>query len=165
MPIVDPLFRLTLHCMRTGRHILLAEDDVTEIALYKRAFTKLSITSYSIVRDGVETIEYLQGVGIYADRDKYRFPQWLVLDLKMPRMTGLDVLEWLHDNPVCRIVPTIMLSNSDMEGDVNRAYELGVNAFFTKPTKAQEMVEVFTLIANFWAVAKCPTVSPTALCA
>lgn len=70
----------------------------------------------------------------------------------------------MHDNPVCRVVPTIMLSNSDIDGDVNRAYELGVNAFFTKPTQMQEMVEIFTLIAHFWSIAKCPTITATAKC-
>lgn len=74
--------------MRTGRHILLAEDDPTDLLIYQRAFAKLSITNYNIVRDGVEAVEHLEGKGDYANRARYPFPQWLVLDLKMPRMTG-----------------------------------------------------------------------------
>jgi CheY-like chemotaxis protein len=78
--------------------------------------------------------------------------------------TGLDVLEWMQENPVCRVVPTIMLSNSDIDGDINHAYELGVNAFFTKPRCLTEMEEIFVAIDRFWGLAKLPTIPAAAKC-
>lgn len=109
----------------------------------------MGFTKFRFVHDGVEAIEYLKGEGPYADRREYPFPAWLILDLKMPRKNGLEVLQWLDENEECRVVPTIMLSNSDMPGDIAKAYKSGVNAFFTKPMKLSQMVQTLSLINHF----------------
>jgi CheY-like chemotaxis protein len=150
--------------MRTAKPILVAEDDPDEIFIYERVFKKLNMTGARFVSDGVEAVRYLRGEGDYGDRRRYPFPQWVFLDLKMPRMTGIDVLHWAHSNPVCRVIPTIMISNSAIQHDIDRAYDLGASAFFTKPTRMSETEDMFSLISQFWTAARLPTATPTTKC-
>jgi CheY-like chemotaxis protein len=139
--------------------IFVADDDENEIFIYQTAFKKLGLSNHRFVHDGEEAIQYLRGEGEYCDRVKHPFPRWLLLDLKMPKVDGLGVLRWLRDNPSCRVVPTIMMSNSAQESDIHKAYEIGINAYFTKPLHLQEMVDVLALIHHFWSIAKRPSIT------
>lgn len=145
--------------MAIGGVTLIAEDIEDEIFIYQRAIKKLGIPNVHFVRDGSEVIDYLQGNGQYADRNTYPFPRCLWLDLKMPRMTGFDVLRWLQKNPKCKVVPTIIMSNSNVLRDVDEAYELGANCFFQKPRQLNEMVELIALIDHFWKICLVPEIS------
>jgi CheY-like chemotaxis protein len=144
--------------------VLVAEDEDNDLFFYERGFEKIGIERYRCVRDGQEAIDYLRGHGEYCDREKNPFPNWLMLDLKMPRVDGFGVLEWIKNNPSCKVVPTIIFSSSKQPADVQRAYDYGVNAFFVKPVRMEEMVKTLALIENFWNVAERPLVSADHKC-
>jgi CheY-like chemotaxis protein len=103
-----------------------------------------------VVRDGQEAIEYLSGDGKFSDRTLYPLPHLFILDLKMPRKTGLDVLGWLHEQPELRCLPVLVLSSSAQRTDIERAYELGANGFVVKPPNLEKRVELAKVIGAFW---------------
>lgn len=117
--------------------ILLVEDQENDATLLKMAFTKNKILNpVQWVRDGLEAIAYLNGEGIYADRTLYPFPEVLLLDLKMPRMTGLELLAWIRDHPDFRVIPTIIMTSSRQDIDIEKAYNLGANTYMLKPSSS-----------------------------
>jgi CheY-like chemotaxis protein len=150
--------------MRINELVLVAEDDLDAIFLYERTFKKIDLPNYRIVRNGEEAIEYLCGTGRYSDRHAHPFPDWLILDLKMPRKDGLEVLQWLQENPSCNVVPSVMISASSENKDVRRAYELGVNAFFVKPSALEELAHILRTIKQFWNLAELPHANPMLVC-
>ena len=134
-----------------NRGVLLAEDDPNDVLLLQLAFKEVQIhNSLRAVGDGQEAIDYLSGTGPFADRIRHPFPALVILDLKMPRKTGIDVLEWLAREEALRCLPTIMLSSSGHPGDVEKAYRLGVNAFVTKSSGTSERREFARMIKSFW---------------
>lgn len=144
--------------------VLIAEDDENDIYIYERGLNRIGIENFKCVRDGAEVIEYLRGQGKYQDREQNPFPKWLLLDLKMPRVNGLEVLEWIKKNPSCRVVPTIIFSASQQASDVKKAYDLGANAYFVKPLRMEEMLETLALVNHFWTIAVRPSVEPQHTC-
>lgn len=131
--------------------ILLVEDDENDIFLVRHAFQQADVpAALSVARDGQEAIEYLAGEGQYSDRSRYPLPCVIILDLKMPRIGGLDFLTWLRQQPDLQTLPVIIHSSSALEGDVDRAYRIGVNAFVSKPTSVKERVELARHIKGFW---------------
>ena len=128
--------------MSYGKKILYAEDDPNDVVIFKMAFRRATLPHelYS-VDDGEAAIEWLQGKGQYHDRKEFPMPDVLVLDLKMPRKTGFDVLEWVRGNPELQMLPVIILSSSDMPTDVKRAYQLGATTYFVKSASFQELVQ------------------------
>src|SRR5262250_943064 len=111
--------------------VLLVEDDLNDVFLVKRAFKMAQLpTPLKVVTDGEDAIDYLSGEGKYADRRAHPMPKLIVMDIKMPRKTGLEVLEWVksHRGPLRRI-PVVIVSFSENPKDINRAYELGANAY------------------------------------
>src|SRR2546423_993498 len=137
--------------MKSNFPLLLAEDDENDVFFLQRAFQQAKIQNpILVVRDGQETIAYLSGEGKFSDRRQFPLPYLLLLDLKMPRKTGLDVLEWLHEQPELRCIPVIVLSSSAQRDDIERAYELGANGFVVKPASLEKRLELAKLIAAFW---------------
>lgn len=131
--------------------ILLAEDDTNDAFFLTRAFREAKIDSLvRVTRDGQEALDYLAGLGGFADRKEFPLPCLVILDLKMPRKTGLDVLAWLRKQPVLKSVPAIVFSSSDHRYDVERAYQWGANAFIVKPSSVQKRLELARLIKGFW---------------
>jgi CheY-like chemotaxis protein len=142
--------------------VLLAEDTEVEVELYRLAMERAgTVDSFEVVNDGEELIAYLRGKPPF-NRNGSPQPNIILLDLKMPRMDGFDALKWLQQHPDCAIIPTIMISNSWHHSDIQRAYELGVNAFFTKPTMLNDLVEMLKLIFDFWSCSKRP--DPVTIC-
>ena len=92
-----------------------------------------------IVTDGEQVISYLRGEGSFADRQQFPFPGVIFLDIKMPRLGGFGVLEWVHKHPECHVIPTMMFSSSSHPDDVKRAYQLGANAYLVKPATISEL--------------------------
>jgi len=133
--------------------VLLVEDDLNDIFLVKRAFKKAQIQNpLQVVTDGQEAIHYLRGGGRYADREAYPLPKLVVMDIKMPRRTGFEVLEWAkHDGPLRRI-PIVIVSSSDNPADINRAYELGANAYMVKPVDYRAVEKLFESITHYWGL-------------
>ena len=129
----------------------MADDDENDIFLLRRAFRDADVRNpLHAVSDGQEAIDYLLGEGKYADRIEFPFPSIVILDLKMPRKTGLDVLRWLRDEAGLSCLPTIMLSSSAHPSDVENAYLLGANAFVVKPPGMSERTELARMIKGFW---------------
>lgn len=131
--------------------ILLAEDDENDVFFLKHAFQAADITHpVQVARDGQEAIDYLAGAGIFTDRARYPLPGLVLLDLKMPIKDGLEVLAWKREQPPVRCLPVIVFSSSGQPGDVERAYELGANAFVRKPPSTVKRIELARLIKGFW---------------
>lgn len=95
-----------------------------------------------IVRDGQEAVDYLSGNGPYADRFAHPLPALVVLDLKMPRMSGFDVLAWLATKPEFRSLPAVVLSSSADESDIKRARQLGAREYFVKPHSFDDLINI-----------------------
>jgi CheY-like chemotaxis protein len=132
--------------------ILLVEDDLNDIFLVKRAFKVARLqTPLQVVTDGVEAMQYLTGEGKYADRKTFPVPRLIVMDIKMPRVAGFEVLEWMKGNghPLRRI-PIVIVSSSDNPADINRAYELGANAYMVKPMDYRAVEHLFQSISHYW---------------
>ena len=131
--------------------ILIVEDREDDILLMRKAFDKASLTNpIKIVRDGEEAMAYLSGEGKYASRDEYPLPDLILLDLKLPRMDGFEVLTWIRKQDGIRGLPIVVLTSSSQLRDVNRAYELGANSFFVKELDFHGSVDLMKLLQRYW---------------
>ena len=131
--------------------ILLAEDREDDILLIRRAFKKGSINNpMHVVRDGDEAVAYLKGEGRYFNREEYPLPDLLLLDLKMPRMDGFEVLRWIRQQPGLSLLRVVMLTSSEDIRDVNVAYRLGANSFMVKPMDFENVVELGKVLRDYW---------------
>jgi CheY-like chemotaxis protein len=131
--------------------VLLAEDDPNDRRLFQLALRRnQKPIQIHEVADGMEVIQYLKGEGKFADRARFPFPNLLILDLKMPRMTGLEVLHWLRHKPEFARLCTVMLSGSGLDKDVAEAYRLGVNSYFRKPSDFSHFIKVLNAIFEYW---------------
>ena len=144
--------------------ILLAEDREDDIVLVQRAFAKGEIQNpLFVVRDGEEAIAYLAGDGKYANRAEYPLPDLLLLDLKMPRVDGFEVLQWVRRQPGFSALRIVVLTSSDQIRDVNTAYQLGANSFMVKPTDFENVIEMAKTLRSYWLqMSKAPEVSRSA---
>lgn len=139
--------------------ILIVEDNPYDVLLLKKALTKAGINDpVQVVEDGVEAIDYLRGAGKYVDRNRFPFPSVLFSDLKMPRLGGFEVLDWLRSHSECAVTPMIILTNSSLDADVRRAYAMGANAYLVKPQKFEDLVEMVRTTYQFWAWCETPLV-------
>ena len=131
--------------------VLLVEDDLNDIFLVKRAFKMAHIQNpLQVVTDGQEAVTYLKGDGKYEDRETYPLPKLIVMDIKMPRKTGFEVLEWVKgDGRPLRRIPIVIVSSSDNPADINRAYELGANAYMVKPMDYRAVEHLFQSITRY----------------
>ena len=134
--------------------VLLVEDDLNDIFLVKRAFKMARLPEpLHVVTDGQEAINYLKGEGKYANRQGYPIPKLIVMDIKMPRRTGFEVLEWVKgDGRPLRRIPIVIVSSSDNPDDINRAYELGANAYMVKPVNFKAVEHMFESITHYWGL-------------
>ena len=134
--------------------VLLVEDDLNDIFLVKRAFKMAHLPEpLQVVTDGQEAINYLKGEGKYANRQGYPIPKLIVMDIKMPRRTGFEVLEWVKgDGRPLRRIPIVIVSSSDNPDDINRAYELGANAYMVKPVNFKAVEHLFESITHYWGL-------------
>lgn len=137
--------------MESHELLLIAEDNPDDALLLRRALVQAGIKArLKFVADGEEMLFYLQGAGAYADRTRHPLPSAIIMDLKMPRKTGLEVLEWLTENPGAAVVPTVVLSSSNMPEDVRNAYRLGANTYFVKPTTFEDLVRTMQKLQDYW---------------
>ncbi len=133
--------------------VLLVEDDLNDIFLVKRAFRRANLHNpLHIVTDGVEAVQYLIGEGKYADRHAHPMPHLIVMDIKMPRKTGLEILEWLKKDGALKRIPVVIVSSSENTADINRAYELGANAYMVKPVDFHAVEHLFQSILHYWGL-------------
>ena len=141
--------------------ILLAEDREDDVLLIRKAFKKAFLTNpLYVVRDGAEAIDYLEGVGRYANRQEFPLPDLLLLDLKMPKVDGFEVLQWLRQQPGFNLLRVVVLTSSDHVNDVNRAYQLGANSFMVKPLDFENFLELSRFMTSYWLqLSKAPQVA------
>ncbi len=132
--------------------ILLVEDDKRDLELTLIALERSQLANDVIVlRDGAQALDYLRREGDYAARAEGN-PAVILLDLKLPKLTGLEVLQTVRGDPALRSIPVVMLTSSQEESDVLRSYELGVNAYVVKPVAFDQFVSAIAELGIFWAV-------------
>ena len=137
--------------------VLLAEDNEDDILATRRAWMKNNIANpLYVVRNGEECLDYLNQRGRYADPASAPRPGILLLDLKMPRMDGLEVIKQIRADEKLRRLPIVILTSSKMEEDRLRGYDLGANAYITKPVGFENFCESVKAIHMFWAIVELP---------
>jgi CheY-like chemotaxis protein len=124
------------------KNILYAEDDPNDLMIFQMRFNRATLPhSLYKVEDGQSAIDWLAGAGKFADREKFPLPDVLILDLKMPKKSGFDVLTWVRSKPEFEPVRVIILSSSDDPTDVKRAYHLGATSYFVKSVSFDELIQ------------------------
>jgi CheY-like chemotaxis protein len=137
----------------TDQPILLVEDDENDVMLLQRAFRRAAIVNpLQVVRHGDDAVAYLEGTGEFADRRLHPLPVLMLLDLKLPRRTGLEVLQWVKERTGVKKIPIIVLTSSKNDEDVNRAYELGANSYVVKPVSFETLLELVKSLELYWLV-------------
>lgn len=131
--------------------ILLVEDNPDDEALTLRAFRKNNVTNEVVIaRDGAEALDYLFGTGTYANRDVTLLPQVIILDLKLPKVDGLEVLRRIRAAAPTRLLPVVILTSSNEERDLLEGYGLGANSYVRKPVDFAEFVDAVRQLGLYW---------------
>lgn len=131
--------------------ILLVEDNPDDELLALRALKKNKMASnVVVVRDGLEAVNYLFAEGEYADRDRNEIPDVILLDLKLPKLDGVEVLNRIRENDVTCMIPVVMLTSSNEEKDIMNAYKGGANSFICKPVDFEQFLEATRQIGTYW---------------
>lgn len=133
-------------------HILLAEDSSNDIELLLSIFEDNSLgNEIDVVRDGVDLMDFLKYRGRHEHREKYQ-PVVILLDIKMPRMNGIEVLKEIKNDPELKSIPVVMLTSSNLDKDIMDSYNMGVNAYVIKPVNFAEFVTAMKNIGVFWGI-------------
>jgi len=142
-----------------AKSILLVEDNPQDEMLILRALNKINLANgIDVVRDGQQALDYLYGQGEFAARQGLELPAVILLDIGLPRLSGLEVLERLRASPATHLLPVVLLTSSDEERDRLKGYENGANSFVTKPLDFAEFAEKVSRIGVYWvAVNESPT--------
>jgi len=137
---------------RAARMVLLVEDNPDDALLIRHAFNKAKLPNpLQVVEDGETALEYLSGQGVYADRTRFPIPGLILLDLKLPRKSGFDVLAWIRQQPSLDRLPVVVLTSHKEIPDINDAYDLGANFYLVKSiafANLREMVQKISDILN-----------------
>lgn len=132
--------------------VLLVEDNVHDVILLKHALQKIGFPCFlHVAENGERAKSYIRGEGEFADRTEYPFPKMVLTDLKMPKMDGFELVEWMRADPKLSSVFIMVLSASPLEEDRLKALQLGVNAFFTKPQHSEDFVPLVKFIRERWS--------------
>jgi CheY-like chemotaxis protein len=138
--------------------ILIVDDSPDDAYFVTRALERVGLgRSVNLVNGGAEAIHYLCGRGQYADRQKFPFPSVILSDVKMPQMSGFDLLRWVRQDPKCAMVPIILYSGWASESDVAEAYRLGANYYFVKLSKPEDLETVMEVALKFWSQCERPS--------
>lgn len=138
--------------MKNLKRILLVEDSLKDIDLTMAALEEHNLANkVDVARDGAEALEYLYRRGQFANRDALQ-PVVVLLDIKMPKVNGIEVLRQMKTDPALKHVPVVMLTSSKEEPDLAACYDLGVNAYVVKPVDFQQFVDAVKQVGAFWAV-------------
>jgi CheY-like chemotaxis protein len=135
----------------TGGSILQVEDEKNDVFFLRHAFGKAGIANHlALATDGAIAIEFLAGTGAFADREKYPFPCIVLLDLKLPRVSGFEVLRWIRRQPAFKALVVIVFTSSTSESDVREAYDLGANSVVLKPGDVPEQIAMAQQLKGWW---------------
>jgi CheY-like chemotaxis protein len=133
------------------RTALLVEDEPDDVLLARRAWEVGALpASLQVVEDGDAALAYLGGTGVYADRRLHPLPHYVLLDLKLPRRSGLEVLQWTRAQPALRYMPIIVFTSSYQTSDIERAYTLGANSYLVKPVGFQALLDLLRQVDQYW---------------
>jgi len=137
--------------MAANKTILLVEDNEDDIALTLRAFEKQKLVNkIFVVRDGAEALEYLFFRGKYQDRPSADMPQVVLLDIKLPKVGGLEVLKQIRENDATRLLPVVILTSSQEEKDMIQGYSLGANSYVRKPVDFVQFMDAVRQLGLYW---------------
>jgi CheY-like chemotaxis protein len=143
--------------MPGDKYVLLVEDNPDDAELTLRAFTRHKLVNKVLhMRDGVEALDFLFGRGEYAGRDISQTPSLVLLDISMPRMDGHEVLKSMRESEITRSTPVVMLTSSDEQQDVSRAYNGGANSYVRKPVEFAEFMEAAGQLGVYWMLLNLP---------
>ena len=140
--------------------ILVAEDDGNDREMIKVAFGGVGLTgAVHFVNDGREAIAYMMGEGKYSDRAQHPYPTFVITDLKMPHVSGLEVLAHLKANPAFAVIPTVVLPASSAPDDIKKSYALGASSYHVKPHSFSELRSQLKILHDYWMTCEVPEVS------
>jgi len=138
---------------RAAYPVLLVEDNEDDVLFVRRAFRQAKLdAALHVAADGDEAVSHLSGEGDYADRQRHPLPTLVLLDIKLPRRGGLEVLGWLRGHPGLRRIPVVMLTSSAERSDVNEAYGLGANGYLVKPVEYDGLLGLVRTLGLYWLV-------------
>ena len=141
--------------------ILLVEDNPNDVELTLHALKRHNLANrIHVVRDGAEALEFLFCTGAYADRNIANGPKVILLDLKLPLVDGLEVLQGIKGDPRTRPIPVVVLTSSREERDIFESYRLGVNSYITKPVDFEQFTEAVRALGMYWVLLNQPPVLP-----
>lgn len=131
--------------------ILLVEDNSDDADLIEYAFEKAGVANPLLaVADGDAAVDYIGGTGAYADRTRHPLPALILLDLKLPRRSGFEVLRFVRSQKATRHTPVVVLTSSDQEADIRRSYERGANSFLVKPIGRDGLIDMASALKAYW---------------
>jgi CheY-like chemotaxis protein len=132
------------------RTILLVEDEEGDVFFMRQAMKKAGVLNpLQVASDGQEAIDYFKGTGKFANREEFPLPCLVLLDLKLPRVMGLDVLKWIRQQPAVATI-VVILTSSQEEADIATAYRLGANGYLVKPSDVSQLNDMAKSISDFW---------------
>jgi len=131
--------------------VLIVEDNEDDFLLLQRAFRKAEVpVTLKWVKDGSEAKAYLLGEDAYGNRAEYPMPGFILADLKMPRMDGFELLAWVRSVVFLRRIPFVVLTSSNQNSDINKAYDMGANSYLVKPGEFQDLMQLSKAIRSYW---------------
>lgn len=135
----------------TGSTVLHVDDDPNDTALLEAARRKADVDfRLENVGDGEQAIAYLSGTGPYSNRTNFPWPTLIILDLKMPRATGFEILKWIRNRADCKKLPVVVFSGSELQEDMRQAYHMGANSYLVKPLGFDALVKLVKQLATTW---------------
>ena len=131
--------------------VLLVEDNIDDVLLTQRAFRKAGVqASLQVAADGDEAVAYLRGDGAYGDRTAHPMPALVLLDWKLPKRSGREVLQWVRQQPQFVALPVVVLTSSREQEDIDRAYGAGANSYLQKPVMLENLTELSSRLEGYW---------------
>ncbi|MBS1810056.1 MAG: response regulator [Acidobacteria bacterium] len=145
--------------MNSEVEILLVEDNPNDVKLTLHAFKQHGLANrITVVRDGEEALDFIFRTGTFAHRNQQETPKVILLDLKLPKIDGLEVLKQVKANPETKMIPIIVLTTSKVESDIIESYQLGVNSYIVKPVDFEQFVEAIRTLGMYWLLLNQPPI-------
>ena len=139
--------------------ILLVEDNLSDAELIIRALRKVNLANHVVhLKDGVEALDFIFAKGAFSERDVKKMPKVILLDIKMPRVDGIEVLRQVKSNPNTKLIPVVVMTSSKEEQDIVTSYQLGVNSFVVKPVEFEGFAKAVSELGLYWVLVNQPPV-------
>lgn len=140
--------------------ILLVEDNMNDAELIIRALRKVNLANHLIhVKDGAEALDFIFAKGAFSEREIKKSPRVILLDIKMPRVDGIEVLRQIKSNEETKLIPVVIMTSSKEEQDIIKSYKLGVNSFVVKPVDFKDFAKAVSELGMYWVLSNQPSAS------